>query len=116
MKKKTSINNSIKHLSKFKSLASSSMISVADGAAEINGHKLEHLIELTKSVPSIKLIVDFYNPSCPHCKNFAPIFENTALDAQKQSSPNMFLKVDLTKYNFLIKKFGINFIPDVRVK
>ena len=115
MKKTTSKSTSIQHLSKFKSLASSSMIKISEGSAEINGHKLEHLIDMTKSVPSIKLIVDFYNPSCPHCKNFAPIYENTALDAQKNSSSNMFLRVDVTKYNFLVKKFGINFIPDVRV-
>ena len=91
------------------------MLQLADGAAEIDGHKLNHLIDLTHSVPSIKLIVDFYNPNCPHCKNFAPIFDSTARDAQAVSSPNMFLKVDVTKYNFLVKKFGIGFIPDVRV-
>ena len=102
--------------SKFKSLAESSSISFVEGAAEIDGSKLDHLIELTKTVPSIKLIVDFHNPNCPHCQNFAPIFESTAQDAHQSTPTNMFLKVDVTKYNFLVRKYGINFIPDVRVK
>lgn len=103
-----------KELSIFKSLAGVSS-SLSGFVSELKGDKLLQLIEKTKSVPEIKLIVDFYNPSCPHCQNFAPVFESAAREAKKANPYHMFAKVDVTKYSSLVGKLGINFIPDVRV-
>lgn len=102
-------------VSKLKLFAASGNILGEGGSMEIDGYKLNHLIEMSKNLKDITLFVDFYNPRCPHCKNFAPIYESSALDSDSNSDKNMFFKIDVTKFNHLIKEFNINFLPDVRV-
>ena len=61
------------------------------------------------------MIIKFYNPRCPHCINFAPVFESTAIDAEESESTYFFFRVNVTENSKSIKNFGIDFIPDVRV-
>ena len=97
------------------------------GVQILNANDVKHIIEFSKKTPEATLIINFFNPSCPHCINFEPIYERTALDFEKWGKPVLFFKADVTqdikndnilnKHQVdLVEEFKIEFIPDVRVR
>jgi protein-disulfide isomerase len=97
-------------------LSVSSNIGGIKGSQEIeNPKKLKDILELQKQMPQLTIIILYYNPKCPHCINFQPIYEQTALDEDSKGSKKLFFKLDITKDSQVVKDNNIQFLPDVRV-
>ncbi|XP_058946972.2 uncharacterized protein [Pocillopora verrucosa] len=61
-------------------------------------------------------IVDFFAPWCPHCKSFAPEYEQAASKAQAEKLNAFFAKVDCAgSGKSLCSKLDIKFLPTVRL-
>ncbi|CAD8175813.1 unnamed protein product [Paramecium pentaurelia] len=61
------------------------------------------------------LLVDFYAPWCPHCKNLMPQFENAATMLKEKKSKITLAKVDCTQESFLCMKFDVRGYPTLRI-
>jgi protein disulfide-isomerase A1 len=57
------------------------------------------------------LLVLFYDPSCPHCQNFMPVFEKIASNLKKESF--ILAKLDCVKNEKIANHFDIEAFPTV---
>ena len=85
------------------------------GTLEINGNKFQSLLKGTKGLNHHIIIAKFYNPSCPHCRNFKPIFDTAAIEAEHHKQNIVFLAIDVAKYPEAGQRLGVRMIPEVRV-
>jgi len=61
------------------------------------------------------IIVMFYNPTCPHCIKFNPIFMKYAEDRLYENTGDVFVKVDGIKYNEVVDKYSVDTFPSVQM-
>ena len=66
--------------------------------------QLDNAIKSSKTV-----IVKFYSPECPHCRNFAPIFE----EASNKNAGLPFISVNILKYPTLSAPYKIGGLPTI---
>lgn len=85
------------------------------GTMEIDGNKFESLLKATKGLKHHIIIAKFYNPSCPHCRNFKPIYDTAAIQAEDNKKNIVFLSIDVAEYPEAGQRFGVRMIPEVRV-
>ena len=97
-------------------LSVSTGINGLKGSQEIEDpSRLKDILQLQNKYGDSIFIILFYNPRCPHCKNFQPIFEETAINEDNIGSNKLFFKLDITKDSKIVKEYNIQFLPDVRV-
>ncbi len=82
------------------------IINIAHGASQEIATKdqFNNAIKSSKTV-----IVKFYSPTCPHCRNFAPTFE----EASNKNPGHSFISVNLIKYPALAAPYNIAGLPTI---
>lgn len=68
--------------------------------------------EVTASSPY--LLVEFYAPWCPYCKEFAPEYQKADTVLQHQNSPVKFARVDATTETDLAEENGVRGYPTIK--
>lgn len=60
------------------------------------------------------LLVEFYAPWCPYCKEFAPEFQKTDSMLQEQNSPVKLARVDASTETDLAEENGVRGYPTIK--
>lgn len=68
--------------------------------------------EVTSNSPFV--LVEFYAPWCPYCKDFAPEFRKADTLLQQQNSPVKLAKVDATAETDLAEQNGVRGYPTIK--
>lgn len=67
-----------------------------------------------KTKKGLIMLVDFYLPWCPHCKQFSPVWSTVANSFSNSSKIVRFGSLDCVSYKTTCKKVGIDRFPLVR--
>jgi len=61
------------------------------------------------------VIVMFYNPTCPHCKELFPVFEQFAAEHYQQNSSDIFVKLNGIEYSNVVELYNVDSFPSVQM-
>lgn len=60
------------------------------------------------------LVIEFYSPMCPHCRNFKPVYEKIQAILQTFGYKFVLAKADCIHNKGLIKEFGVKYFPFIQ--
>ena len=60
------------------------------------------------------MLVEFYNPDCPHCQRYKPEFDAAAVEMLKMNPPVPMGLVNIVKNFGVMKRYGVTGTPTVQ--
>ena len=84
--------------------------SLGPGVIELTSKSFGSMVDLGKGEV---WLIEFYTPSCSHCVNFAPVYENIArtLHSSKTEGNVHVARVNCSEEKALMTRFGVRAFP-----